>query len=632
MKFYLFFLVQFILSVPVFSSGELKYRVLDIPDELRKNAKAVIRKNITVFEIKNTKEAKKNVEFAITVLNKNGNPSAMFVEFYDKFTKIRNIKISLYNSDGTLNKHYNQGDIFDFSARAGYSLYEENRAKVFEPKYLTPPYTLEYSFEVDYDGLLSYPDFAIYTDYNISVQEASFKLVKPASMKVRYLEQNLPDKTQKEISSTGCFWKVENLKALKEESFSQPFSELIPTVYNAPSDFELAGYKGNSDTWKNFGSWINLLNTDRDKLPEATVNKLNQLVANAKDDYEKIAILYKYMQDKTRYVSIQIGIGGWQPFDAETIDRLSYGDCKALANYMHSILKAVGIKSYYTLVQAGEDARSLFVNFSGNQFNHAIICVPVQGDTLWLECTNQQMPCGYLGKFTDDRLVLVIDENGGHLKHTRDYKITDNVKSQTTIISLNDEGDAYAKKVATYSGTYFDDLYKILFSDAEDKKKLMINQIHIPAFELIRFNHVIDKKMIPKVTETLELNLPKYGTLLSNTMIVPLNVINQYQNLPIHSTERKSNIIIRRPYIEKDSILFNLPNNYSIEKIPQGDTIMTIFGKYISDISKQGNNILYKRTLMVNKGNFPCSAYNDFLSFFQKISLLDNVKLVLRKT
>jgi transglutaminase-like putative cysteine protease len=633
MKFTTVYLMHFfiLISLPGISGTELKYKVTDIPDDLRKNAKAVIRKNNTVFTIDNIKEAKKTVDFAITVLNKNGNSSAVFIEFYDKFTKIRNIRINQYNGDGTLIKHYNQADILDLSAKAGYSLYESNRVKVMEPKYRTPPYTLEYSYEVVYDGLLSYPDFVSYPDYNISVQEASFTLVKPENLKVRYLEQHITDNIQKEISSISYYYKFKDLPALKEESFSQNFSEIIPLVYLAPSDFELSGYKGNSDTWENFGAWINKLNTDRDKLPEETVTKLNKLVADARDDYEKIAILYKYMQDKTRYVSIQIGIGGWQPFDATTIDRLSYGDCKALANYMRSLLKAVGIKSFYTLVFAGEDGRSLLVNFPSNQFNHAILCVPVQNDTLWLECTNQQMPCGYQGKFTDDRLVLAIDENGGHLKHTTEYKAADNIKSQTTILTLNDDGDGYAKKNALYAGTYFDDMYRLLFSDAEDKKKLMVQQIHIPSFELVSFNHIIDKKRIPKIREMVELQLPNYGTKLNNTMFIPVNEINKFPDLPAQNTQRKSNIIIRRGHIEEDTIVINLPVDYANEKLPAGSNISTVFGEYKTELTKLGNAVVYVRRLKVNKGNYSPEKYNEFLSFFQKVSRSDDIKLVIKK-
>jgi hypothetical protein len=74
------------------------------------------------------------------------------------------------------------------------------------------------------------------------------------------------------------------------------------------------------------------------------------LVKGFDDPVEKVRTLYNYMQQRTRYVSIQVGIGGWQPFLASVVDEKGYGDCKALAHYMKSILDAVGIRSVYTLV------------------------------------------------------------------------------------------------------------------------------------------------------------------------------------------------------------------------------------------------------------------------------------------
>ena len=59
------------------------------------------------------------------------------------------------------------------------------------------------------------------------------------------------------------------------------------------------------------------------------------------------------MQNNTRYISIQLGIGGWRPFEAAYVASKGYGDCKALSNYMYSLLKEAGILSYYTLVKAG---------------------------------------------------------------------------------------------------------------------------------------------------------------------------------------------------------------------------------------------------------------------------------------
>ncbi len=55
------------------------------------------------------------------------------------------------------------------------------------------------------------------------------------------------------------------------------------------------------------------------------------------------------MQDKTRYISVQIGIGGWKPMLADDVNKLGYGDCKGLTNYTKALLEAVDVPSYYTL-------------------------------------------------------------------------------------------------------------------------------------------------------------------------------------------------------------------------------------------------------------------------------------------
>ncbi len=197
--------------------------------------------------------------------------------------------------------------------------------------------------------------------------------------------------------------------------YGPALAEMVPVVYTAPTDFEIEGYKGNMNTWTEFGQWINQLNKGKTTLPDATVAKLKALVADAPDDLTKIQKLYNYLQSNTRYVSIQLGIGGWQPFEAGFVDKNGYGDCKALSNYMHSMLSSVGIKSYYTLIKAGRGEADMRVDFPSNQFNHAVICVPMAKDTVWLECTSQTESWGYAGTFTGGRHALMITPEGGKI-------------------------------------------------------------------------------------------------------------------------------------------------------------------------------------------------------------------------
>ena len=102
---------------------------------------------------------------------------------------------------------------------------------------------------------------------------------------------------------------------------------------------------------------------DIEDLPKETIAKIASLVAGVKDTKEKARIIYEFMQNKTRYISVQVGIGGWKPTPAKEVDKLGYGDCKALTNYTKALLKSQGIDSYYTIVDSGSSGLDIDEEF-----------------------------------------------------------------------------------------------------------------------------------------------------------------------------------------------------------------------------------------------------------------------------
>jgi transglutaminase-like putative cysteine protease len=610
-------------------SAAPKYRVSEIPKNLLAGSKAVIRKNEVSFEISGIDKAVEKVVYAITILNDNGIDNSMFIEFYNKFLNIRNVNINLYDQNGNEIHNLTQMVLKDYSAISGYSIYEDNRVKYMNPNYRSTPFTVEYTYEINFDGLLSYPEWKVYTDYNVAVESSKFKIITPAGFKFRYIERYIKNKCLQstEKGKSVYSWEADSLPALREEPFSYSLEDYTPVVYTAPNDFEIDGYTGNSESWDNFGKWISELGKGRNQLNPETQKTIQGIVSGLNNDSEKINALYKYMQDKVRYVSVQVGIGGWQPIEAETVNRLSYGDCKALANYMKSLLDIAGIKNYYTLVNAGEDNSIFRDDFPSNQFNHAIVCVPLGKDTTWLECTSQHLPCGYIGTFTDDRKVLIINSEGGKLVRTKVYSIENNQRSRTGHVYLSEDGSAKSDFTTDYKGLFYDHIMSVTMMDEADKKKDIQSRIPVSSFTLSGFSYKEERSDHPVIREQLNLALPKYCSLLSNKVIFNPNPLARESKVPFRTKERISPILVRRSMEENDTIYFSLPDTFKPENLPPGKILSTKFGEYSSEVLLNGKMIKYVRAFKLYKGSYPVKDYNDFVSFFEKITIADESKV-----
>ncbi len=612
-----------------------KYKVSDIPAELKENAKAVIRYESIEFEIFTGSKAVQKVNIVTTILNKNGLFNSFFIQFYDKFSRISNISGKIYNENGEFHKRFQLDDILDYSAIDGYTLYADSRVKFINPKYEIYPYTVEYSYEIHYNGCLAFPDWRPYRDYNISVQESEFRVVAPSAYHFRYLERNMnPSCVKTSVKEkTNYYWQEKNLKAIIKEDYSMELSDYVPVVQPAPSDFEIGGFKGNSETWQNFGKWIGELNQGKDQLDEETGKHIVSLVAGIDNEKDKLKILYQFMQNKTRYVSIQVGIGGWQPFDAKIVDKNSYGDCKALSNYMKAVLKVAGINSYYTLIRAGADSPAFIAEFPSNQFNHAILCVPVENDTVWLECTSQHAPFGYLGTFTDDRPALLIADSGGVLVHTPVYTSAENIKHTKVVVNFEKDGIWSQAEISIYQGgMFYDKMSGFIMSDEVDKKKFIESNIGLSGFEITGYNYKEEKTRKPGLNLNLSVKLNKQGTLLNDRLIVPINLMNKMRETPGKTAERKSDILIRRSYRMIDSITYHIPAGYKVDQIPKDQYITSAFGNFSMQVIPSDQSFCYIRQLEMNQGTYPATDYEKFTGFFREIEKCDNAKFVLRKT
>lgn len=612
-------------------SKELFYPVTEIPEELLKDAQIVIRESSEKLEISSDNDARLTVHKVYTVLNSNGNEDVNLIIYYDKYRKVQDLSATVYDKNGVNIKKVKNDEILDYSAISGFSIYEDNRVKYIDPGEFEYPYTVEYTYEINIRDPFIYPSWTPIENYYTSVQHAVYSVTAPDKTKFRYYESNLPCECKKEAvnGSTQYKWETNNLTVQKPEDFSLPYRSVFPLLITAPTFFEIDNYKGSLESWNSFGKWVQSLNLDRQELSDETITKIKHLIRNATTDKEKVEILYKLLQDNSRYVSIQIGIGGWQSMYAKDVDRLAYGDCKALSNYMIAMLNVAGIESYYTLVNSGQNAPSIIKEFISPQFNHIIVCVPLSSDTLWLECTSQNNPCGYLSTFTDDREVLLIKPDGGQLVHTKIYSGYDNVKITSAKVNLTLEENPTAEIFTTYNGVFYNEVEDILRSDAQDQKKKMYNKYDIAGFNINKFSHREYKSQLPKIEETVNMELRNIYQKMGNRLIFNPNLLNKETIQPEKTENRLSDIMIRRSLSTIDTIKYEIPEGYQASNLPEKIEVNSDFGTYTAEFILNNSTLSYIRHKKVNTGIYPKEKYNDLIAFYDALRKADNIKIAL---
>ena len=609
------------------------YNVMLIPDSLYKNAEAVLRFEESRVIINSPKSATYKHKYAITILKESGDDYTKYANLYDKFDKLTEATARLYDANGKLIKTVKKREMDDFAYEDRISLINDSRIKRFQFFNKSYPFTVEFEEEEEFDGVFHLPFWRPVRGDHFSVQQSNFFVETPLSFKLHFkLLSNTPQPNVSQKGNTSIYqWEVKNFLSLEYEPLQADIINYTPGVYIAPSDFEIGGYKGNMDSWNNLGKFINELNKGRDVLPDNIKKEVHRLTDNISSVDEKIKILYNYMQQNTHYILVTLGMGGWQPFDANYVAQNKYGDCKALSNYMVSLLKEANIKAKYVLVTAGAGMRGLWPDFPAPYFNHAIMCVPNGKDTTWLECTNQTMSTGFMGDFTDDRDALLIDDDGGHVVHTPIYKAKDNLESRKVNASIDEEGNLVADIFTKHSGIQQELQHSLMYNaNKEEREKYLNRTLNLPTYKIEGFDYKEQKGKIPVIDEYIKISSPNYASVSGKRMFVQPNLFNKASKHTADK-ERKFDVQIKFSYIDVDSIDIRIPADFKVESMPKGEYIKNQFGEYKITYQFDGSTIHLVRLHEQDANNFPASEYNNLVSFYDAMYKADRAKIVFVK-
>ena len=626
MKTGLYVFCLLITALPVWAQTEWSTQL--IAASMRAKANAVIRYDSIGVQVQQNKSYREYRRSVVTVLREEGNSIADWHDLESRFIHLQSVKGTLLDSNGRKLKTLNSKDIVKQGGFTGSFI--DDYTLVFHSFQATQyPYTVVYETVSDVDFTFYLPQWIPLNRFDMSVEKSIFSMQNDVAQPVRFYEQQFHGKKISTSIENKQYtqWTVEDLPALPSMMYFTGFDHLSPSVISTMQRFEIDRMTGSYQTWSHFSSFIYQLNQSRDALPPDVKKKARELTEGVADPLQKVIRLYKYLQSNYRYVSIQEGIGSWQPLSADFVCAKGYGDCKALSNLMVALLKEVGLHSIYALINTNSAYDALPEN-PASFFNHAVVCIPLAKDSVWLECTSNSLPAGFMSSFTEGQHALLVMPEKGKLVKTPLTAAANNQRQRIFSASINEQGECEGQGQFHYYGNFYERMDKQ--ASTETKVQKVLEQMNIPVSQHDSFREQSSDTRYPEYHQQLQHRVNDYVRKSSTRLMFNASFFSAWQVLEAEP-ERLADYRIRQHERLLDSISLKVPPNYHLESGPVS------FQQTVGNFTYEYSVSLHDAVLVLRKawssraGTMPANMHREVQQLVQEMQTHQQNMIVLRK-
>jgi len=590
---------------------------------------SILHKHTTVIEIESLKKVTLKTSYKVEILNSFEEDANNIVVSYSPQHKITSLSVTLITADSK-SKNYKKKDFNDFAAD-GSSVASDNRGLFLSINRNQYPYIIEVAYEKEISGTMFMPPWDPQQNNNQYVKEASLKIINTANADLRFENHNMPMPTGNDKTYNAF---IKNIEPFDFESFNFNNLDYYPILEMFCKNFEFFNHKGSLNSWQNYGEFETKLLQQRNTLSELEIASIKKEIPIKDTKLEQAKAIYDYLQDNSRYVSVQLGIGGWEPQETGFTHQKKYGDCKALSLYTKALFEAYQIPAYYTNISSGKYNHINITKKPTARFNHVILTVPFEQDTVWLECTSQSNPFGYLGTFTSDRYALAVDGVNSKLIKTKAYTADENYNQSKYYINIKSADKIAVEIEKTLSGVVlqesglmnFDHLTKI----EQDNRLADINTIN--NFNINEYTvSPTSNEVVPQCEVTINGAIGSGFNTKGSRIFFKLDDFFSDQEIYFNEEERTKPIYLQYPFTNVDVIFISYPKNYSIEASVKPVKKVTDYGEFNIDYTViDDNNIMITRKVIFNKGTYQVDEYESLKAFTKTIKKKDKEMVVFK--
>jgi Domain of Unknown Function with PDB structure (DUF3857)/Transglutaminase-like superfamily len=591
-----------------------------------------------------------------------------YVEHYRRVVKIlrpdgrehAQLRVHLHQQDKLLSVHAwsidsagHQFEVKDkefeeVAPHAGEILYSDVRFKhTRAPAGEQPGTVIGFEYEVRYVNWLNQVSW-VYQE-SIPVRRAQFTLQLPSDWEYKAAWSASKHPEAQRVADNRWTWTQADVQAIDDEE------KMMPDPYGLAARGEFAYFGQNSGTahggsWENIGKWESDLAAGRRTPSPEIATKVHELTAGKNDFDSKARALADFVQTNTRYVAIEIGVGGYQPHPAADVYRFGYGDCKDKATLLSSMLQEAGIRSEYVLVETNRGV--VHPEMPSPAFDHMILAIDLPPNAplskyqsvvqsksgkqyLIFDPTSRYTPFGQLPAYAQENYILLVTAAGGELLHLPALDPATNVLERIGKFKLGTDGTLAGEIVEDRTGNHALRERHMLKSANEQQRSKYFEQFlnqSLKQFSLETPPLIEGLDTRDKLTVRYKLSTTSYAQNMGPLMLVRPRIVGDKQLGLDFVKPRQYPVELEASSRESDTYEIELPQGYAVDDIPDPVKIDVGFASYQSKTEVKGQTLRYHREYIVRSVEVSPDKFAELKNFEGMIGADERAAVVLKKS
>ncbi len=417
-----------------------------------------------------------------------------------------------------------------------------------------------------------------------------------------------PERTEKTVGDRHEIRvHVSNLNAITPEPLGPPLDELAPRVI-------ASGFP----TWESIGTWYRRFVAHDLVADEALRRRAKSLGEGSHDVVDKVRAVYDYVVQSTRYVALEFGVHGYEPYPTWEVAQRGWGDCKDKASLIVVLLRELGVDADLVLLRTNTHGRRYEGIPTHAIFDHAIAYVPALD--LFLDGTAENMGMRELPWMDRGAIGLRIAPDGGRFVTLPETSPDETFERSDAKVIVDARGAVDLLWSSNVEGALAHD-WRVRYG-AEGTRKGRLEDDLASTFTGLRITTVTGGSLDDRTRgPALEVHgtSDRFIAKTDKSFAIPVAPSPFLESSFAQIEVRKSDLWFARRAGHSDRWRIELPANAQVDDVPSDVHLETPVARYDRVVVREGQTFTATTRWTFTSSHVDASDYSDFREFCRKV-------------